>query len=93
MTGGGACEKRPIGQHLRTPHITRGVADVADRNERLRWTTKLIYGVGDVGNAVVNSAIQFFLMIFYTECVMRSTCCVLREVQKEIGGYGLGWEV
>jgi Na+/melibiose symporter-like transporter len=46
---------------------------MADRNEKLRWTTKLIYGVGDVGNAVVNSAIQFFLMIFYTECVMRKT--------------------
>ena len=29
--------------------------------------TKLIYGVGDVGNAMVNSAIQFFLMIFYTD--------------------------
>jgi Na+/melibiose symporter-like transporter len=38
---------------------------MADSNEKLRWTTKLIYGVGDVGNAVVNSAIQFFLMIFY----------------------------
>lgn len=34
---------------------------------RLRWTTKLIYGVGDVGNAVVNSAVQFFLMLFYTD--------------------------
>jgi glycoside/pentoside/hexuronide:cation symporter, GPH family len=28
---------------------------------------KLLYGVGDVGNAVVNSAVQFFLMIFYTD--------------------------
>ena len=31
------------------------------RNGKLKWTTKLIYGVGDVGNAAVNSAIQFFL--------------------------------
>ncbi|HUX76231.1 MAG TPA: MFS transporter [Anaerolineae bacterium] len=43
---------------------------MADRNEKLRWTTKLIYGVGDVGNAVVNSAIQFFLMIFYTDAAL-----------------------
>ena len=34
---------------------------MAAKSERLKWTTKLIYGVGDVGNAVVNSAIQFFL--------------------------------
>jgi GPH family glycoside/pentoside/hexuronide:cation symporter len=38
-----------------------------DRSGKLGWTTKLIYGVGDVGNAVVNSAVQFFLMIFYTD--------------------------
>ena len=36
-------------------------------NQRLKPTTKLLYGVGDVGNAVVNSAIQFFLLIFYTD--------------------------
>jgi GPH family glycoside/pentoside/hexuronide:cation symporter len=35
--------------------------------QKLRWTTKLFYGVGDVGNAVVNSAIQFYLMVFYTD--------------------------
>jgi len=38
-----------------------------EQNGKLKWTTKLIYGVGDVGNAVVNSAVQFFLMIFYTD--------------------------
>jgi GPH family glycoside/pentoside/hexuronide:cation symporter len=36
-------------------------------DQKLKWTTKLLYGVGDVGNAVVNSAIGFFLMIFYTD--------------------------
>ena len=36
-------------------------------NQRLPKKTKLLYGVGDVGNAVVNSAIQFFLLIFYTD--------------------------
>lgn len=36
-------------------------------DSRLRTRTKLFYGIGDVGNAVVNSAIQFFLMKFYTD--------------------------
>jgi len=40
---------------------------VAEKNDKLTRTTKLIYGVGDVGNAVVNSAIQFFLLVFYTD--------------------------
>jgi GPH family glycoside/pentoside/hexuronide:cation symporter len=35
--------------------------------EKLSTRTKLLYGVGDVGNAVVNSAVQFFLMFFYTD--------------------------
>jgi len=34
---------------------------------KLRTRTKLFYGVGDLGNALVNSAIQFFLMKFYTD--------------------------
>jgi GPH family glycoside/pentoside/hexuronide:cation symporter len=34
---------------------------------RLSRKTKLFYGIGDLGNAVVNSAIQFFLMKFYTD--------------------------
>jgi len=37
------------------------------QNGQLRQSTKWLYGVGDVGNAVVNSAVQFFLMIFYTD--------------------------
>lgn len=37
---------------------------------QLSRSTKLLYGVGDVGNAVVNSAVQFFLMIFYTDAVL-----------------------
>jgi GPH family glycoside/pentoside/hexuronide:cation symporter len=38
-----------------------------EHDQKLKWTTKLVYGVGDVGNAVVNSAVQFFLMVFYTD--------------------------
>jgi Na+/melibiose symporter-like transporter len=37
---------------------------------RLPLRTKLFYGVGDIGNALVNSAIQFFLMIFYTDTAL-----------------------
>lgn len=36
-------------------------------DDRLSAKTKLLYGVGDVGNAMVNSAIQFFLLVFYTD--------------------------
>ena len=36
-------------------------------NTKLSRKTKLFYGIGDLGNAVVNSAIQFFLMKFYTD--------------------------
>jgi GPH family glycoside/pentoside/hexuronide:cation symporter len=41
-----------------------------EQSQKLKWTTKLIYGVGDIGNAVVNSAVQFFLMIFYTDAAL-----------------------
>jgi len=39
-------------------------------SDKLAVKTKLLYGVGDVGNALVNSAIQFFLMIFYTDAAL-----------------------
>jgi GPH family glycoside/pentoside/hexuronide:cation symporter len=37
------------------------------QTDRLSRKTKIFYGIGDIGNAVVNSAIQFFLMKFYTD--------------------------
>jgi GPH family glycoside/pentoside/hexuronide:cation symporter len=42
---------------------------MTEQNEtnKLPARTKLFYGIGDLGNAVVNSAIQFFLMKFYTD--------------------------
>ena len=43
---------------------------------RLSARTKLFYGVGDVGNALVNSAIQFFLMIFYTDAALLAPALV-----------------
>jgi GPH family glycoside/pentoside/hexuronide:cation symporter len=36
-------------------------------NGKIGTRTKVFYGIGDLGNAVVNSAIQFFLMKFYTD--------------------------
>ena len=45
---------------------------MTEPSDKLRWTTKLLYGFGDVGNAINNSAIQFFLMIFYTDAVLVS---------------------
>ncbi|MGA2112837.1 MAG: MFS transporter [Anaerolineales bacterium] len=40
---------------------------MTDTTGKMRTRTKLFYGVGDLGNAVVNSAIQFFLLKFYTD--------------------------
>ncbi len=39
----------------------------ARQEGKLPAKTKVFYGIGDLGNAVVNSAIQFFLMKFYTD--------------------------
>ncbi len=47
-----------------------GDADVTQHKSGLSRTTKLLYGVGDIGNAMVNSAIQFFLLLFYTDAAL-----------------------
>jgi GPH family glycoside/pentoside/hexuronide:cation symporter len=38
--------------------------------EKLKARTKWFYGIGDIGNATVNSAIQFFLMKFFTDAAL-----------------------
>jgi glycoside/pentoside/hexuronide:cation symporter, GPH family len=45
------------------------IQNMASTNQsgKLSRKTKIFYGIGDIGNAVVNSAIQFFLMKFYTD--------------------------
>jgi glycoside/pentoside/hexuronide:cation symporter, GPH family len=43
---------------------------------RLPIRTKLFYGIGDVGNALVNSAVQFFLLIFYTDAALLAPAVV-----------------
>ena len=45
----------------------------AGQSEKLPLRTKLFYGIGDLGNATVNSAIQFFLMKFYTDGALVSS--------------------
>jgi glycoside/pentoside/hexuronide:cation symporter, GPH family len=41
-----------------------------EKTGKLSRRTKVFYGIGDLGNAVVNSAIQFFLMKFYTDAAL-----------------------
>ena len=43
---------------------------------KLSARTKVFYGVGDVGNALVNSALQFFLLIFYTDAALLAPAVV-----------------
>lgn len=40
---------------------------VESQPKPLSRKTKFFYGIGDLGNALVNSAVQFFLMKFYTD--------------------------
>ncbi len=39
-------------------------------SDRLPVRTKLLYGIGDAGNAIINSAVQFFLLVFYTDAAL-----------------------
>jgi len=43
---------------------------MAETTGKLHTRTKVFYGIGDLGNALVNSAIQFFLMKFYTDAAL-----------------------
>jgi len=38
--------------------------------DRLSNKTRWFYGIGDIGNATINSAIQFFLLKFYTDAAL-----------------------
>jgi glycoside/pentoside/hexuronide:cation symporter, GPH family len=67
-----------------------------NQGQKVRWTTKLFYGVGDIGNAVVNSAIQFFLMIFYTDGALiapalASSALLIGKVWDGINDPLFGW--
>ncbi len=58
--------------------------------------TKLFCGVGDVGNAMVNSAIQFFLLVFYTDVALigpalPSTALMIGKIWDAINDPLFGW--
>ncbi len=58
--------------------------------------TKLLYGVGDVGNALVNSAIQFFLLKFYTDGALIlpalvSSALLIGKIWDAINDPLMGW--
>jgi GPH family glycoside/pentoside/hexuronide:cation symporter len=38
--------------------------------EKLPLISKVIYGFGDIGNALINSSVQFFLLVFYTDVAL-----------------------
>lgn len=44
--------------------------DTPENSQPLTRKTKIFYGIGDLGNALVNSAVQFFLMKFYTDAAL-----------------------
>lgn len=52
---------------METTTISRRKERQVERNGKLSFVTKFFYGIGDIGNAIINSAIQFFLMKFYTD--------------------------
>ncbi|MGD9100519.1 MAG: MFS transporter [Anaerolineae bacterium] len=67
-----------------------------EHNDKLKRSTKLIYGVGDVGNAVVNSAIGFFLLAFYTDAAfiaagLASTALWVAKLWDAVNDPLFGW--
>ena len=67
-----------------------------EHNDKLKRTTKLIYGVGDVGNAAVNSAIGFFLLAFYTDAAyiaagLASTALWVAKLWDAVNDPLFGW--
>jgi GPH family glycoside/pentoside/hexuronide:cation symporter len=63
---------------------------------KLKWTAKLIYGVGDVGNAMVVSAIAFFLLAFYTDGALISpalagTALAVAKIWDAVNDPLFGW--
>ena len=62
----------------------------------LSKVTKLLYGVGDVGNALADSAIQFFLLVFYTDALLvapaiASSALLIGKIWDAINDPLMGW--
>ncbi len=39
-------------------------------SQKLPLKTKIFYGIGDIGNAIQNTALNFFLLVFYTDAAL-----------------------
>jgi len=61
-----ACHRQKCEQAYAIQSIREEIA-LTENTGKLRTRTKIFYGIGDLGNAMVNSAIQFFLMKLYTD--------------------------
>lgn len=65
-------------------------------SNKLSRKTKIFYGIGDLGNALINSAIQFFLMKFYTDGALVSpalagNALLIGKIWDAINDPLLGW--
>jgi GPH family glycoside/pentoside/hexuronide:cation symporter len=66
------------------------------QHQRLKASAKLLYGVGDVGNAMVNSAVVFFLLIFYTDGALvapalASSALLIGKIWDAVNDPLVGW--
>ncbi len=64
--------------------------------QKLKAKTKWFYGIGDVGNATVNSAVQFFLMKFFTDAALivpalASSALLIGKIWDAINDPLFGW--
>lgn len=64
--------------------------------QKLRAKTKWFYGIGDIGNATVNSAVQFFLMKFFTDAALivpalASSALLIGKIWDAINDPLFGW--
>ena len=64
--------------------------------DKLPVRTKLLYGIGDAGNAIINSALQFFLMVFYTDAALiapalASSALLIGKIWDAINDPLFGW--
>jgi glycoside/pentoside/hexuronide:cation symporter, GPH family len=64
--------------------------------QKLKAKTKWFYGIGDIGNATVNSAVQFFLMKFFTDAALilpalASSALLIGKIWDAINDPLFGW--
>ena len=69
---------------------------VSTAPKKMKARTKWFYGIGDIGNATVNSAIQFFLMKFFTDAALivpalASSALLIGKVWDAVNDPLFGW--